>query len=157
MNYECILSTATDLVLICESVTSATALDNCLTNEECRMTAHGSLSRIRSSLMLRPTVKPASLSWNEAPIWSLWPDLYFSQTAAGLLMWSALSDETKGLSFTTAAGPRQRSHCWVRVSWDSWQYFIVSNSRRPFLSPPTSRRALTRMNLTNFFITSAKK
>jgi hypothetical protein len=29
-------------------------------------------------------------------------------------MWGALSDERTGLSFTTAAGPRQRSHSWVR-------------------------------------------
>jgi hypothetical protein len=28
-----------------------------------------------------------------------------------------------GLSFTTAAGPRQRSHSHVRVSRDSWPHF----------------------------------
>jgi hypothetical protein len=31
-----------------------------------------------------------------------------SQTVAGLLMWEAFSDEGTGLSFTIAAGPRQR-------------------------------------------------
>jgi hypothetical protein len=41
----------------------------------------------------------ASLSWNEAPIWDLRPDLYYCQTVAGLLMWGALSDERTGLSF----------------------------------------------------------
>jgi hypothetical protein len=61
----------------------------------------------------------ASLSWNEAPIWGLRPDIYYCQTVAGLLMWSALSDERTVLSFTIAAGPRQRSHSWVRVPWDS--------------------------------------
>jgi hypothetical protein len=35
---------------------------------------------------------------------------YYCQTVAGLLMWGALSDERTGLSFTIAAGPRQRSH-----------------------------------------------
>jgi hypothetical protein len=30
-------------------------------------------------------------------------------------MWSALSDERTGLSFTIAAAPRQRSHSRVRV------------------------------------------
>jgi hypothetical protein len=32
---------------------------------------------------------------------------------AGLLMWSALSEERMGLPFTIAAGPRQHSHSWV--------------------------------------------
>jgi hypothetical protein len=41
----------------------------------------------------------ASLSWNKASICDLGPDLYYCMTAAGLLMWSALSDETMGLSF----------------------------------------------------------
>jgi hypothetical protein len=34
-----------------------------------------------------------------------------------------------GLSFTVAAGLRQRSHSQVRVSQDSWQHFTVSYSR----------------------------
>jgi hypothetical protein len=47
----------------------------------------------------------------------------------GLLMWGALSDERTGLSFTVAAGPRQRSHSRVRVLRDSQPYFAVSDSR----------------------------
>jgi hypothetical protein len=35
----------------------------------------------------------ASLSCYEAPIWGLWPDFYYCQTTAGLLIWGALSDE----------------------------------------------------------------
>jgi hypothetical protein len=42
----------------------------------------------------------ASLSWCQAPVWGLWPNFYYCQTIAGLLMWSALSDERSGLSFT---------------------------------------------------------
>jgi hypothetical protein len=58
------------------------------------------------------------------------------------LRWcEALSDERTGLSFTIAAGPRQRSHSQVRVPWDSRPYFTVSDSRLPFPSPPTTRRA----------------
>jgi hypothetical protein len=83
----------------------------------------------------------ASLSWNNAPIWGLRPDFYYCQTVAGLLMWGALSDVRMGLSFTTAAGPRQRSHSQVRVLWDSCPYFTVSGLRLPFSSPPTTRRA----------------
>jgi hypothetical protein len=35
-------------------------------------------------------------------------------------MWSALSDEKTGLSFTIIAAPRQRSYPRVRVPRDSW-------------------------------------
>jgi hypothetical protein len=54
-------------------------------------------------------------------------------------MWGALSDERTGLSFTIASGPRQRSHFRVRVQWDSWPYFTVSDSRLPFSSLPATR------------------
>jgi hypothetical protein len=83
----------------------------------------------------------ASLSWNKAPNWGLRPDFYYCQTVAGLLRWGALSDERTGLSFAVAPGPRQRGHSRVRVPWDSRPYFTVSNSRLPFLSSPTTRRA----------------
>jgi hypothetical protein len=56
---------------------------------------------------------------------------------AGLLMWGALSDERMGLSFTIAAGPRQRSHSPVRITRDSWPYFTVSDSRFPQPGGPT--------------------
>jgi hypothetical protein len=56
-----------------------------------------------------------SLSWCQAPIWGLLSDFYFCQTVSGFLMWGVLSDERKGLPFTIATGPRQRSHSWVRV------------------------------------------
>jgi hypothetical protein len=74
-------------------------------------------------------------------MWGLQPDFYYCQTVAGLLMWGALSDERTGISFTIAAGPRQRSHSRVRVPWDSQSYFTVSDSRLPFSTPPTTRRA----------------
>jgi hypothetical protein len=50
----------------------------------------------------------------------------------GLVFWGALSNERTGLSFVYATGPRQRSLSWVRVSWDSWLYFTVSDLRLPF-------------------------
>jgi hypothetical protein len=84
----------------------------------------------------------ATVSWNKAPIWGLGPDFYYCQTVAGSLMWGALSDERKGLSFTITAGPRQPSHSRVRVPCDSRPYFTVSDSRLPFSSPPTTRRAM---------------
>jgi hypothetical protein len=57
--------------------------------------------------MLRPTVnRPVCLEIKR-------PSGAYDQTVAGLLMWGALSDERTGLSFTTAAGPHQRSHSRV--------------------------------------------
>jgi hypothetical protein len=53
-------------------------------------------------------------------------------------MWGALSDERMGLSFTIAAGARQRSHSRVRLPWGS--YFTVSDPTLPFSSLPTSHR-----------------
>jgi hypothetical protein len=44
-----------------------------------------------------------------------------------------------GLSFTIAAGPRQRSHSRVRVPRDSWPYFTVPNSRLPQTGGPGPR------------------
>jgi hypothetical protein len=38
-----------------------------------------------------------------------------------------------GLSFTIAAGPRQRSRSQARVPRDSWSYFTVSDLRLPKL------------------------
>jgi hypothetical protein len=56
-------------------------------------------------------------------------------------MWGALSNKRTGLTFTIAAGPRRRSHSRVQVPWDSWPYFTDSDSRLPFSSPSTTRRA----------------
>jgi hypothetical protein len=87
----------------------------------------------------------ASLSFNKEPTWGLRPDFYYCQTVAGLLIWSAVSDERTGLSFTIAAGPRQRSHSPVRVPWDSRPYFTLSHSRLPYSSPPMTRRATVKI------------
>jgi hypothetical protein len=57
-------------------------------------------------------------------------------------MWGALSDESTGLSLATSAGPRQRSHFQVWVTWDPWPYFTLWDSRLPCLSPSTTRRVM---------------
>jgi hypothetical protein len=107
------------------------------------------LSRVESSrvewsrveLYVTTDGQSASLSWNKAPIWGLGPDLNYCQTGGGLLIWGALSDKRTVLSFIIAADPRQRSHSRVRVPWDSRPYFPISDSRLPFLSPSTIRKA----------------
>jgi hypothetical protein len=81
-----------------------------------------------------------SLSRNKHPSVGLGPDSYHCERFACLLMWSALSDERTGLSFTIAASPRQGSHSRVQVPWDSWPYFTISVLWLPFSSPPSTRR-----------------
>jgi hypothetical protein len=49
-----------------------------------------------------------------------------------------------GLSYTIAAGPRQRSHSRIRVPWDSRPHVTLSDLRLPFSSFPTTRRATCR-------------
>jgi hypothetical protein len=44
-----------------------------------------------------------------------------------------------GLSFTVAAGPRQRSHSQFRVLRDSWPHFTLSDSRFPQPGGPGPR------------------
>jgi hypothetical protein len=65
--------------------------------------------------MLRPTVsRPVCLGIK--PLSGAQEQIsFYCQIVAGLLMWSALSDERTDLSFTVAVGPRQRSHSRSRV------------------------------------------
>jgi hypothetical protein len=106
----------------------------------CRLSVMVGSIQSQSQSYVTTDGQSTSLSWNKAPIWGLRPDLCYCQTFAGLFMWGALSDERTGMSFTTFAGPRQRSHSQVRIQWHSLPYFTVSDSRLPFSSPPTTRR-----------------
>jgi hypothetical protein len=96
------------------------------------MTAPLRLNRSESESYVTADGQSASLSWNKAPIWGLRRDLYYCQTVRGLSMWGVLSDERTGLSFTIAAGTRQRSHSRVRVPCDWRSYITVSDSNFPF-------------------------
>jgi hypothetical protein len=72
-----------------------------------------------------------------------------------LLIWHALSEERTGLLFTIAAGPRQCSHSRVRVPWYLWCYITFSDSRLPFLSPPTTRRATVGLKTRPLFLSDS--
>jgi hypothetical protein len=52
----------------------------------------------------------------------------------------ARSVERMGLTFVYTADPDQRSLSWVRVPWDSWPAFTVSDLRLSFSLPPTTSR-----------------
>jgi hypothetical protein len=162
-------STVTDLVLIYESVTSSAFVVRWLTlrswtlNHDCNLTDFSFMTALRMNdddfsftnewlerrlsyvksefeCYITTDGQSASLSWNKTPVWDLRPDFYYCQTVASLLMWGALSDERTDLSFPIAPGPRQRSHFRVRLPWDSWPYFTVSDSKLPFSSPPITGR-----------------
>jgi hypothetical protein len=64
--------------------------------------SHGSpwQSQNQSQSYVTTDGQSASLSWSKAPIWGLRPDFHYCQTIAGLLIWSALSDERTCLSST---------------------------------------------------------
>jgi hypothetical protein len=81
----------------------------------CRTQLNWHLTGSESESYVTTDGQPASLSWNKAPFWRSRPDIYYDLTVAGSLEWGALSDESTGLSFTIAAGPRQRSHFRIRV------------------------------------------
>jgi hypothetical protein len=66
-----------------------------------------------------------------------------------------------GLSFTIAAGLRQRSHSQVRVPRDSWPHFTASDSKLPnleghvpvFMSPRNIVAQLYTQALGSLFVT----
>jgi hypothetical protein len=69
-------------------------------------------------------------------------DIYYCLIVTVLFFWGALSDERTGLSSVHVAGPCQHSFSRVLVPWDSLPYFTVSDSRLPFLLPPTTHRVM---------------
>jgi hypothetical protein len=64
-------------------------------------------------------------------LWDSRPEFFSTEHLLTSFLCNILPDERMGLSFTVAAGPRQRSHSQVRVPWDSWTNFTLSNSRFP--------------------------
>jgi hypothetical protein len=77
----------------------------------------------------------------QAPWDSRKATFFATEPLRSLSLYNILSDERTGLSFTIAAGPRHRSYSRVRVPWDFRIYFIVSDLRLLFSSPPATRRA----------------
>jgi hypothetical protein len=69
----------------------------------------------------------ASMSWCQGPPGVHDQTHFYCHTATSLFMRGTSSDESTGLSFTNAVGPRQRSHSHVRVPRDSHPYFTLSD------------------------------
>jgi hypothetical protein len=78
---------------------------------------------------------PVSSFWWQAP-WDSRSVIFLQLNSCGC---NILSNERVCLSFTTAAGPRQRSHSQVRVPRKSWLYFTVWDPRLPEPVGPGSR------------------
>jgi hypothetical protein len=106
-------SAVTDLVLIYESVTSSAFVVHWLTLDGWTLNSYE--CRVKNLLRLN------------------------SRMTAPLRMSvriRVLSDERMSLSFSIAAGPRQRTHSQVRIPQASWPHFTASDSR---LSQPRSQ------------------
>jgi hypothetical protein len=89
---------------------------------------------------LRLAVYSQSVRLGDKPLEIQDQNFYFPTEHLRLLcLCNILSDETMGLSFTIAAGPRQRSHSQVRDPRESWPYFTVSDSRPRQPGGPGSR------------------
>lgn len=72
-----------------------------------------------------------SLSWCWAPCGA--QHQIFVAVRQLRVCWCGVPSLTRerGLAFIIAADPCHCSHSWVRVPWDSWPYFTVSDSRLP--------------------------
>jgi hypothetical protein len=83
----------------------------------------------------------ASLSWNKAPIWNLRPDFYYCQTVAVLLMWGrSLCRYDESVVYNCCCHSPLQSFSGPSP-WELVTIVTVSDSRLPFSSPPTTRRA----------------
>jgi hypothetical protein len=81
---------------------------------------------------------PICSSWRQSP-WDSRPVFFLTEHLRSQSLCNILSNESLDLSFTIAAGPRQRSHSQVRVPRDSYPPFTVSDSRLPQFRGPGLR------------------
>jgi hypothetical protein len=110
-------------------------VEHCRAENSCRIRTLSS-SRIRTLLVSNSESK-SHCDWRSvsqsilvsSPVWDSWPDIYWCLIVTVLFLWSAISDGRMGLYFVYAAGPCQSSLFRVRVLWDSWPYFTVSDLR----------------------------
>jgi hypothetical protein len=85
-------------------------------------------------VILRPTVsRPVYLGVRHPS--GAYDHIFITARQLRLCWCGALSDEKTGLPITIAAGPRQRSHSWVRVTRDWWLVTIFYCLR--FVTLPT--------------------
>jgi hypothetical protein len=123
------------------SVSSRSMTKNCILSWTCTCFEMGPPLRRKRSKS-KPCYDRRSVGQSillSTPIWGPRPNFYYSQTVASLLMLDALSDGRTDLSYTVAAGPRQRSNSGARVPRNSWPYSTASDSRLPQLRGPGPR------------------
>jgi hypothetical protein len=72
-------------------------------------------------------------------------------------MWGALSDERTGLSFTIAAGPRQRSHSQARVPRDLDHILLPPRTTSPRYIAPERTAQKTSLLLLRILSLSRKQ
>jgi hypothetical protein len=94
-----------------------------LTKDEWRTKNDLNLS-LSLRLMLRPTVsRPVCLGIKHPSGTN--GQIFITVRQLRVYWWGAPSYERTGLSFTIAAGPRQRSHSRARVPWDSRPFYCL--------------------------------
>jgi hypothetical protein len=81
----------------------------------------------------------ASRSWNKAPIWGLRRSLLLSGSCVLVDVGRSLWREDWSV-FYNCCWSSPGSHFRVRVPWESWTYFTLSDSRLHFSWPSTTRR-----------------
>jgi hypothetical protein len=92
------------------------------------------------SLMLRPTSVGQSVLQLSTHLWLTTRFLLPSHSCMFFHVGHSLWREDGSVVYN-CCWPRHCSHFRVRVPWDLWPYFTVSESRLPFSSCPTNRRA----------------
>jgi hypothetical protein len=92
-------------------------------------------SESESEFYVTTDSQSASLSCNKAPIGSPRPDLYYCHTVASVLTWSALSNERAVCPYFLLALAS------TLILGSESIYSTVTDSRPPFPSSPTTRRA----------------
>jgi hypothetical protein len=95
--------------------------------------------KIRVEVTLRLTVTQSVIPGVE-PHMGLMTKYVLLFDSCGLLFVGRPLWREDGSVFVYVTGPCQRSLSPVRVPWDSWPYFTVSDLRFPFSSPPTTHR-----------------
>jgi hypothetical protein len=89
-------------------------------------------SRVRVRVTLRLAFYHQSVGLGAKPFETHGQNFFFQLNTCSHSPYITSSLTRGWMSFTIAAGPRQRIHSWVRVPWDSRSYFTVSDSRLLF-------------------------
>jgi hypothetical protein len=94
---------------------------------------HGWLkSESESECYITTDGQSASVSLNKAPVWGLWPDLYYCQTVAGCGCWALSLTRGRVCRLQLLLDLASAITFWVRVLWQSWPHLLSQIRDFPF-------------------------